>query len=189
MDLDELWDDTRKNAYVAKVAAKRDAPPEKHDPKKIFLDPENWERKRGVAVIHKETQTLIGNFSEYLHTKIPGVRKLLREEAPIAVSATEVVEGSWWLGEGRKPEPVQVWHEQRHCIVHIYLDELKVHSPACEVVVHLSYGAIARVELALDTQFAQTEGTDKLLFLPAGTNLSDVMALEMKMILRKELGL
>lgn len=189
MNLDELWDDTRRNAHVAKVAQKRDAPPEKPDAKRLFLDSENWTRTKGIALVHKETQSIIGNFSEYTHNKLPGVRKLLREEAPIAVSATEIVEGSWWLGEGRKPEPKQVWHEQRHCIIHLYLEELRVHSPVCEVTAHLSYGAIARVELSLDTQFAQTEGKEQMLFLPAGTNISEVMHLEMKMILRKELGL
>lgn len=189
MELDELYEEVRKNAYVALVAAKKDTPSDKPDPRKLFLDPIYWERKRGIAVVHKETNSIVGNFSEYIHTRIPGVRKLLREEAPISVSATEYVEGSWWLGEGRKPEPKQVWHEARSCIVHLVLEELKVHSPACEVTVHLSYNAIARVELALDTQFAQTEGIDKMLFLPSGTNLGEVMNLEMKMILRKELGL
>jgi len=194
MELEDLWNDTRRNAYVAKVAAKRDAKrdaklEEKPDTKKLYLDPENWTRIKGVAIVHRETNSIVGNFSEYRHNSLPDVRKLVREEAPISVSATEYVEGSWWLGEGRRPEPKQAWHEQRPLIVHLYLEELKVHAPACEIVAHLSYGAIARVELALDTQLAQSEGAEQLVFLPAGTNISEVMGLDMKMIIRKELGI
>src|SRR5260221_5092397 len=71
----------------------------------LFALPENWERTRGIALIHAETETLLRNFSEYCHKTVAGCRKLLREESPITVEAAERVEGSWWLGDSRKPEP------------------------------------------------------------------------------------
>lgn len=154
----------------------------------LYLDPANWERKRGIALIHEESETVLGNFSEYVHLSVPGCRKLVREEAPIAVSAREFVAGSWWL-EDIKPEPRQVWHEQRTAFVHLFLDKLRVHSPACEVVVHLSYGSLARVELAVETQFAQQAGdAAQLLTLPANTNVLEVMSGDCKTGLLQELG-
>lgn len=156
--------------------------------KVLFADPANWERRRGVALIHGESGTLLGQFSEYVHRSVPGARKLLRETAPISVSATEVVSGSWWLGEGRVVEERRPWHERRTAILHLHLSELRVHAPATEVVVHLSYGGIARCELALDTMFRCEEG-EGLLFLPAETNVLEVMSLDSKISLRKECGL
>lgn len=160
------------------------------EPRAIYLDPENWERTRGVALVHADTQTLLGNFSEYRHRSVVGARKLVRESAPISVSATESVSGSWWLGADRRPEPAQVWHEARRAIVHLHLSELHVHAPACEVLAHLSYGGIARVELAADTQLAQEDGHgEQLLFLPKGSNVLEVMSRDCKITLRQEIGL
>lgn len=187
-DLEELWTSVQR-AQPLPTIGKHAKKPSEVDPRRVYLDPENWIRTRGIALIHAETQTLLGNFSEYTHKSIAGCRKLLREESPIAVSASEVVEGSWWLGEDRKPIPPQVWHERRTAIVHVFLEALKVHSPICEVVACLSYGAIDRIELALDTTFAQTEGAEQLLELPAGTNIRDVMSIDSKVALRKEIGL
>jgi hypothetical protein len=145
---------------------------------------------RGVALIHEETETLLGNFSEYTHNSVASCRKLVREDSLIPVSAAERVSGSWWLGADRRPEPKQVWHEQRPCIIHLHLDKLMVHSPICELTVHLSYGSIARVELTLDTTFAAEDGKqEQLLYLPAGTNVLEVMSLDCKLAVRKELGI
>lgn len=155
----------------------------------LFLDPENWERTRGIALVHEETQTLLGNFSEYVHKTVVGCRRLVREEAPISVSATEAMDGSWWLGEDRKPEPPRPWHEKAKGFLHLHLSKLGVHSPACEVDVFLSYGSLARVELAVETIFAQEEGHgEQLLTIPAGTNVLEVMSSDCKVRLLQDLG-
>lgn len=191
-DVEALFNEATARARQA-IKAKRTAPPkpgeaEKQATQALYLDPANWERKRGIALIHEETETVLGNFSEYVHRSVPGCRKLVREESPIAVSARELVSGSWWL-EDIKPEPRQVWHEQRTAFVHLFLDKLRVHSPACEVVVHLSYGSLARVELALETQFAQQAGdAAQLLTLPAGANVLEVMSSDCKVGLLQDLG-
>lgn len=194
-ELDAIWSVARAHIQTerkAKAAAqlRKTAAPEAQSTQSLYLDPKNWTRTRGVALIHEETETLLGNFSEYLHNSVPSCRKLVREETPISVTATERVAGSWWLGVERRPEPKQVWHEARPCIIHLHLDKLFVHSPICELTVHLSYGSIARVELTLDTQFAAEEGQgEQLLFLPAGTNVLEVMSLDSKLAVRKELGI
>lgn len=188
LSLDDLFSEAQRAQPIPAKPTKRPTPEVPRE-RQLLMDPDQWTRTRGIALIHKETGTLLGNFSEYLHRTIPDCRKLLREEAPISISATETVEGSWWLGEGRRPEARREWHEQRPAIIHAILPELKLHAPCCEVLVHLSYGAIARVELMMDTRFAQTEGPEALFDLPGGTNILEVMGLECKMNLRKEIGL
>ncbi len=185
-ELDALYKSGRKALFAAKPKGKATIalPVESENAK--YANPENWTRKGGVALIHAETQSLLGNFSEYIHKD--GARKLVREEGPLCVSATEVVEGSWWLGEGRKPEPKQVWHETKMAILHLHLGELGLHSPAVEVVAHLSYGGIARCELAVDTTFAQTEGVETLVTFAAGTDVLGCMTRDCKIKLRMEVG-
>lgn len=190
-ELDALYKSGRKALFATKEGRrllKATVPAEiKESDNAKYLNPDNWTRTRGIALIHGETQTLLGNFSEYIHKD--KTRKLLREEAPISVSATEIVEGSWWLGEGRKPEPVQEWHTTKTCILHLHLGELGLHSPAVEVIVHLSYGSIARCELAVETTFAQTEGVEMLVTFAAGTNVLDCMTRDCKVKLRMETGI
>lgn len=187
-DISALLKVGRKEVHARKAKAPTKPSPEESE-SKLFSNPENWTRGRGIALIHAETQTLLGNFTEYLHIKRLGARKLIREEGPVLVSAVEEVSGSWWLGEERRPEPVQQWHEQRRCILHTYLGELGLHAPAVPLVVHLSYGSIARVELAEETIFAQTEGEEQLVTLPKGTDVLSCMARDCKVKLRMEIGL
>lgn len=157
--------------------------------KALYADPANWQRTRGIALIHAETETLLGNFSEYVHCSVADCRKLVREEGFIVVSAQERVSGSWWLPAERRPEPKQVWHVTREAILHVHLPDLQVHAPACSLRVFLSYGDIARIELAADTQFAGEDGTpQQMLYFPAGTNIMEVMSRDCKIALRAELA-
>ena len=186
--LEALYHEARTNTNVSpgKTPKHRE---EAQTGKTLYLDPDNWQRTRGIALIHSDTDSLLGNFSEYVHTKISGCRKLVREPLPITVSGKEFVSGSWWIEQAKRPEARQDWLEKRQAILHIYLPELKAHAPACEVVAHVHYGAIARVELAVDTTFAQSEGAETLLELSAGTNILEVMSLDSKMKLREEIAL
>lgn len=152
-----------------------------------LLDESPWKRTRGVALVHADSETLLGNFSEYLHPS--GARRLVRETWPLSISAVERVEGSWWLGTERRPEERQEWHTQRSVIMHLHLEPLGVHAPAVELVVHLSYGGIARCDLKNATLFTATTAPLTLLELQAGTNILEVMSLDMKIKLRQEIGL
>ena len=195
IELDDLFQEARTAACVAKAAKnaaalrKHSEKADSHDTQALFANPDNWTRTRGIALIHEETETLLGQFSEYIHKSVANCRKLLREQGPISVSAAERVSGNWWLGEHREVEPRQEWHTKRPAIIHLHLDTLKVHAPACEVVAYLSYGGLARVELAQETQFAQEPGKqEQLLFLAAGINVLPMMSLDSKIALRVELG-
>ena len=155
----------------------------------LYMNPQNWQRTRGVALIHRDSNTLLGNFSEYRHIKDRTCRKLVREEAPIGVSGIEEVEGSWWIGEGRQAPPKrESWHEQRRALLHLHLPKLRLHCPTAKVVVFLEYGSIRRAELAAQTLFAAEDGSE-LVELPAGLNVLEVMDHDGKVKLRMEVGL
>lgn len=156
--------------------------------KEVFSLPENWERTRGVAVIDRDTATLVGNFSEYVHRSVKGCRKLLREHSPISVSGTEYVSG--WLGESmalRRGE----WGSREDAYrvkVTLFFDELAVGAPDCQVIAWAYLGGIRRVELVEDTQFAGASG-NVIISLPACTNVWEAMDHTSKAALRKETGL
>jgi hypothetical protein len=192
VSLDDLFAMAKKSINVSRAAAataakrgirvkdKDDAAAPPADA--LFQNPDNWTRTKGVALIHEDTETLLGNFSEYVHKTVPSARKLVREDSPILITATEKVTGDWWIAEREEVAPVESWHQRKEAVVHLLLEKLGVHSPATPVSVLLSYGAVARVELQVETTFAQIEGAPvQLLLLPAGTNVLPVMAMESKM--------
>lgn len=183
MELDALWDEVKQ--------PKKKPITEEISKKNVFIGEENWVRGKGVAIIHASTQTILGSFVEYTHLHIAECRKLVRSNDPICITDIEEVDGNWWIDPlQHKPEPVQVWHERKQAMIHVYLDALGVHAPGVFLNVFLSYGSIARVELAENTRFAQMPGIcSTLLDLPAGTNILEVMAKENKIKLKEELGI
>lgn len=194
VSIDDLWTTARASIAVERKAAERKVvrkitdEPKALSTQQLFADMSNYSRVCGVALIHEETETVLGNFSEYKHNTVAGCRKLLREESSISITRTERVSGSWWLGTERTPEPRKEWHEKRSAIIHLHLDKLGVHAPATEVVVHLSYGSVARVELAVETQLAaEVESDPTMLWLPARTNVLEVMSRDCKIALRMEI--
>lgn len=179
----------RHAALVAKTQPRRvkaagdTAPP----PDERYTNPANWKQGRGIALIHDETQTLLGNFVEWLHVSDPAARKLIRSDSPIVIQATEYVEGDWWLSRKLEIAPPEEWHTRKQIVFDLPLAKLGVHSPACPLVVHLSYGGIARVELEFATTFAQMEGVqEQLVMLPAGVNVMPMLSQETKVALRVE---
>ena len=192
VSLDSLFGEAINRVHRAAAQPKRSAAePAKAEATALFSDPTNWRRTRGVALIHVETESLLGNFSEYVHRSVANCRKLIREDSPIAVSATERIVGSWWITDTSRGriEPRREWHTRQTAALHVYLDQLQLHSPECQVVACLSFGAISRVELTADTSFTQTAGPEQILLLPAGTNILPEMSHDSKVALRVELAL
>lgn len=182
--LDELFAEAAPQARVRRDPSKLQKSPSHAS----FSDPVNWLRMRGVAIFHKETNTLLGNFSEYIHKSVANCRKLVRESAPIAVSASEYIEGNWWLPDTQILEAPRVWQETRLAMMKVHMPELNAFCPLVKLKACLEHGGIARVELATETQFADSDG-NQLLFLPAGTNILPCMTLDSKITLRQEIGL
>lgn len=188
LSLDELFSEARVHANLKADAEKRKRErrainPEKAKPQALYADPDNWRRTRGVALIHRETRTLLGNFSEYVHVSVSDCRRLVREESPISVSATEEVSGEWgWTG------PVKEDHldsslSVRELVLSVCLDAPDVNAIAA-LRVHLQGAGILRVELAEDTHFGSL---DQFLLLPAETNILPVLAYHSKVNLREAL--
>lgn len=152
--------------------------------RELYTLPENWERRSGIALIDKFSNTLIGNFSEYIHKQFPTTRKLLREHQPIHIDRTEVVEGYLgpWVEERLRGEGS--WTEVKAAVVDLTFPEMMVGAPQVEVNVTLYLGGLKRVDLAKDTQFASESG-QTLLFLPAGTNVLEQMSADSKAAVRK----
>ena len=149
--------------------------------------PEFWIPARGVALIHAETQTLLGNFQEYTHKIEAHCRKLVRTEEPIVMHLIEYVHGDSWITEKPSIARPETWSSSRDLFLpDLILQQLGVHAQEAEVQAILAWGGIARIELLRHTVFHSPDGKT-VLTLPAGTNVYECMSLDAKVALRKEL--
>lgn len=160
--------------------------------KERFSLPENWEQLRTVALVHDESDTLLGNFTEFKHRLTENCRRLVRVDVPTKVDAVERVSGAHWLNAPSITPPASSEfeaEESRPAIIDIHMPELdNVFSPGVEVEVVLNWGSIVRVELTQDTWFY---GKDKRvqLSLPEGLDVREGLSLETKIRLKEFLGL
>ncbi len=188
-DLDTLFSQaiSQERAARARKAAKPPAPVPATV--KNLNDPEFWVHSRNVAVLHAETETLIGNFSEQLHTSLPGVKRLLRLDTPASISGTEYVSGNWWL-EGTLITKRKSDFIPQNLVLDLHLDTLGLVSAAARIVAYISPdGGISRVDLSAETQFTSEHDGAAFTFLPANTNILPVLSHPCKLALRKELSL
>lgn len=154
-----------------------------------YTDPARWIVGRGIALVHKDSNSLIGNYREYTHYRVPSCRKLLLVKEPMIIDATEYREGSWWMEPlARERVAMTQWDTVRHEVIPLLLDRMGVYSPASAVTIHLRFGGITRVELTQDCDFASPDGAE-LLHLTKGVNIYEAMAMEGKMALRREVAL
>ena len=202
MTLDDLFAVAKKQIVADRLEEKAEAKKPKRirtpddlkppsETSALFANPDHWEQQPlGVAIIHEESDTLLGSFVEYIHKTVPKCKKLVRSESSLTVGRTERVSGDWWIEKREEVEEDQPWHTKKMVVVDVLLASLQCHSPAVQLIVHLSYGAMCRAELLEDTTFGQLEGTpEQLLFLPKGTNLLPVLSREAKINLKVELEL
>lgn len=159
--------------------------------KERFTLPENWELVRVVALIHEETDTLLGNFTELKHKLTPGCRRLVRVNVPTEVQEFERVSGAHWLNPSPmtgKTDSVNA-EEERDAVCDLSLPELgHVFAPAAMVTVKLVWGGISEVRLSDETRFFDKDKRTHLV-LPEGLDVLEVMSLESKLKLREWLGL
>lgn len=190
LSLDDLFKLARKQhlATVKPAAtAKKAAAAEKQSTLQLYANPENWIAARSVAIIHSDSNTLLGKFTEFRHRTEAGTTKLVADGQDLPLADTLYVAGSWWLAPAKRPEPPRLATERRTVIMHLHLDSLGVHAPAVELNVILYYGAIDRVELAVETLFS-SESPDTLLTLPAGVNVRELLSLDQRIQLKGEAG-
>ena len=152
-----------------------------------YTNPDNWERRRGIALIDRESQSLVGNFSEYVHKRFPTTRKLIREHTPISIDATEICDG--YLGaEVEMRLRDQHWEVAHLVTVTVQLDEMMVEAPSVRLSVKTRLGAVVRYDLMDETQFASPSG-NTILILPAETDILSACSVDTKIRVRKELPL
>lgn len=153
----------------------------------LFADPLNWNRIGGVALIHQDTDTLLGNFSEYKHNST-SAKKFVRETQLLAVQRTEYVSGPWWIEQiSKKADPAR-WIETRDAVVDVVLPSLSLAAFTVPLTVRLEFGGIARAELKEATRFVSANA-DIVLWIPGGINVLEAMSDDCKICLKSELGL
>ncbi len=186
--LDSLWAEARQhNAAQEKITArsKKAAPPASG--RERYTLPEFWLPGRGIALIHRETQSLIGNYQEYLHRTEKGARKLIKVDTPIEIQVKEYISGWEHLGEAKEHLlEAQVWEVEREVLMDLALERLGVFAAAVALKVCLRFGSIVRVGLCDHQTFSSLDG-HTILTLPRGTNCLEVMGLDAKIALRAEL--
>lgn len=154
-----------------------DAPVE---PLGIFVNPDNWIEGRGLALIHRETRLLLGNFRELWHKTVKDARRLVRSAVPIRVDAVEEVDFD--LPTQTEAPPVST----RALVQRIYtgpvtLELPAVSCPSATLNIHYYDHATARAVLELPATFASG---DEMIQLPAGVDLLSAMTAESKRALR-----
>lgn len=151
------------------------------EPQMLYQDPANWTRKRGIALIHESSGSLIGNYWEWIHNTMPETRRLVRSPVPIHCDAVETVGWNIYCEQPQLP-----YISPRAESVLAAKLELLLDFPVCRasatVGLHFLNGATSRVELLLETTFA--EGGE-LLTLPSGTDILPVMNRTTKLEIRK----
>lgn len=157
-----------------------------------FYSPDNWFKTRTVALIHEDTETLLGNFTEH-HSKLEKTaRRLIRVTEPCTVDAVEYVKGENWLNPvpiGQPDKPEVAAEETRDAVCDLHMPEMdNVFAPAALVTVVLHWGSIARVELSDETRFFSKDRRVQLI-LPAGLDVREGLSLETKLRLKEFLGL
>lgn len=195
-DIDKELDDLFKAARAAQkqerakahaeAEAKRkrkmdpvDAPIE---PLGIFVNPDNWVEGRGLALIHRETRLLLGNFRELRHKTVKDARRLVRSLTPIRVDAVEEVD--FGLPAQSEMPPIS----NRALVQRIYtgpvaLEVPAVSSPSVTLCVHYYDHATAKAVLESPASFSSG---DELIELPAGVDLLSAMTPLTKRALRWE---
>lgn len=168
----------------AKTPRRVDLPvPRKAEPTKLFSDPANWYAARHVALIHQETQTLLGHFREMLHRTVPDCRRLVREEVPATIEAVEYVTGDWGYKTPAAPVHTDSSFSEHLCSMFVEFEGMRVGAVSSLRVILQGVG-ILRVE-TIDPVFF---GSHELIFqIPAGTNIFPVMSVVSKKNLRAEL--
>jgi len=141
----------------------------------------SWTRTRGVALVHKDTLELIGNFSEYTSKHLPGARRLVRETTKLPFYETEYVSGVWGKVQIEKESSApRLVSTHVDTVADVILKEMHVQAPQVLVTAHFTDGQLSRVCLRTETTFsapAGPEGTGSFCILPPGTNILAEMSI------------
>lgn len=183
LSLDELFKEAR--AALGAQRAQAGAPRRSSSPSgrrgadapatPAYFDSANWTKTRGVALIHQETRTVIGNFTEYTHKALPGARRLIRETEVLPFTSVEYVTGVWGVAPSGEPiKTPRLWHTKRFSTIDAVLKDMHVSAPQVEVEACFGEGVLEQVLLREVTTFSSppAEGVSpSFCVLPEGVNI------------------
>ena len=179
MELDELFKEVKQHIRTPDKKGKEGE--EKAEPSTLYSNPENWTHKRFLALVHQDSQTLLGVFSELLHKSVDGCRRLVRADGS-AASAVEQVSGDWLPTPKAERE-----RSTRASLFHPYHGLLSLDNPQVnawtDVLVEVRANAIISVTLTHAIVFG---GEHELLSLPEGIDVLKQLSHQCKINLRKE---
>lgn len=173
LDLDALFKEARaalrgQKVEIAKKKERSKTAPEADIPDTagIYRNPDNWIKGRGIALIHKVTETLLGNFVEYKHRTVRDARRLVREDNPPPVQAVEYIDLDLTMTNGQSPVR-RAWKETRLTRGYFYLVSFQA-AVEVDVFARFGEGDLVSLELADELKFKVPGG---FIQFPAGTNI------------------
>ena len=171
--LDDLFDEAQAVATLRLKVKHRGKPGSlgflaAADPSTLYADPANWLAKRKLGLIHRETQTYLGTFQEWLHKSVPDTRKLTRIEELSDVSGTEEVSGSAYQHFEVIEQPTT---DRVLLTLSPELAFPRVVAIDAQMIVFCCSGGYNRIELAKRTAFTDSSESNEIFELPAGTNI------------------
>jgi hypothetical protein len=187
--LDALFADAKahlRDKAKAQAKAKKEGTPAKIEPSSLFSNPANWYAARSVALIHQESQTLLGHFRELLHRTVADCRRLVREDSPALIEAVEYVSGTWGWSPPKALDHQDSTLLETELTLFLSIAMQAQHSAEARIKVVTQGAGILRVELLEQTQFA-TEFSSAFLTLPSGINLLATLTTASKQAIREAL--
>lgn len=166
--LEELFGEVQ-TVLRGRVRNAEPAPDPRIEAARLFSDEANWLPRRFVALVHRESETLLGVYAELAHRSVADARRLVRAPEGETPTATEYISGDWLLEDlgrvSRRPPP-----ETSRTVIAIraQLASTSLAGEFVELRVWLRAGSPFRADLAIDTTFGDGE---TFISLPAGTDI------------------
>lgn len=188
LSLDSLWASAKEAERLHPVMRPaRSEPLKPIHSSEFYTLPENWTRGKGIALVHEESQTLLGVFVEYHHRKERGCSKLVKEDSIVSIAATKYVSGPQWTFVAKQiPSPAVATAQREIVMPSLLLAEIGVQADTVPLTVFFLYSGIMRAELSTHTTFHSPDNRTIITF-PAGVNIYACMDVNAKVEMRREL--
>lgn len=156
-----------------------------------FANPENWAHRRYVLLIHRESERLIGVYSELVHVRVADCRRLVHTQELVDTTALgrEYVSGPQWAEEAQMHTTL-LNETTEHIEIEVGLELVgfeEATTATADVCCVLQDGALVRVELMGRTRFASASGRN-IVYLPEGVDLLRCLTLDSKIAVRQALA-
>lgn len=150
---------------------------------------DRWVRVRVFALMHQETNSLIGSYAEYRHVRFPDAKTWIHEEGIALVEGTVWVSGPQWVDWRDTPyEALQRALIEQEAILDLHLPEMGVSALSARVIIMTNWGGLYRIELCEPTQFISPDHL-RAITLPHRLNVMEALGVDSKLAAKAEVGL